>query len=228
MTEVPSLWSFIANADWVVKAVLLLLLAASIASWNIILQRYQILKQAKRLADDFDKEFWSGIDLVEYYQQLRRGSAQAEGMAGIFQAGFHEYSEKVLPGFMAQDRLARVARSMQAVQVRCLERLSGHSDWLATIGSISPYVGLFGTVWGIMSAFRSLGVVQQASISMVAPGIAEALIATAIGLLVAIPAVVAFNRISTQLDSLEGRYGNFHDELLNILDRQSNQEQIHD
>lgn len=221
MTAAPSLWSFVVHADGVVKSVLFLLALASVFSWSIILQRFRLLKQEKQQMRLFEDQFWSGIDLTACYHQLETSHEPLTGLAQIFRAGFAEFCQKRnLPLGHAQ-RMQGVLRALRSEQTRYLEQLAGKSDWLATIGSISPYVGLFGTVWGIMTSFRSLGLVQQASISMVAPGIAEALIATAAGLLAAIPAVVAYNRLSARLDALAASCDNFSDELLNILQRQN-------
>jgi biopolymer transport protein TolQ len=220
MTAAPSLWSFVANADTVVKTVLLILVFASVFSWTIILQRSRALKEAKQQMRDFEETFWSGIDLTDYYKRLQAEGRKATGLAQVFQAGFKEFLQKKSQQVGVAQCVQGIARAMRSTQARYMEGLAGRSDWLATIGSISPYVGLFGTVWGIMSAFRSLGLVQQATISMVAPGIAEALIATAIGLLAAIPAVIAHNRFSSQLEAIETNCLNFNDELLNILQRQ--------
>ena len=220
MTAAPSLWSFIANADSVVKIVLLILVMASVFSWTIILQRARAIKQAKLLMREFEETFWSGIDLTDYYRRLQTEGRKSTGLSQVFQAGFCEFLQRQAGHGIAAQRIQGVARAMRSTQARYMENLTGRSDWLATIGSISPYVGLFGTVWGIMSSFRSLGLVDQASISMVAPGIAEALIATAIGLLAAIPAVVAHNRFASQLEAIAINMDNFSDELLNILQRQ--------
>lgn len=225
MIATPSLWSFVAHADTVVKAVLLILVLASVFSWTIILQRSRALKQAKLQLSNFEDTFWSGIDLTEYYHRLQADGQKNTGLSQVFQAGFREFLQKPTGHVAQAQHVQGIARAMRSTSARYLENLTGRSDWLATIGSISPYVGLFGTVWGIMSAFRSLGLVQQASISMVAPGIAEALIATAIGLLAAIPAVVAHNRFSSQLDGIGTSMDNFSDELLNILQRQVEQPQ---
>jgi biopolymer transport protein TolQ len=231
MTVAPSLWSFVANADTVVKVVLLILVMASVFSWTIILQRARAIKQAKRLMHEFEDTFWSGIDLTDYYRRLQMEGPKSTGLSQIFQAGFREFLQKKTGHGLSAQHIQGIARAMRSTQARYLENLVGRSDWLATIGSTSPYVGLFGTVWGIMSAFRSLGLVQQASISMVAPGIAEALIATAIGLLAAIPAVVAHNRFASELEAIGMNIDNFSDELLNILQRevvdQSNEELAH-
>jgi biopolymer transport protein TolQ len=224
MTDAPSLWSFVANADAVVKTVLIILVLASVFSWTIIVQRAKAIKQAKLLMREFEDTFWSGIDLSDYYRQLEAQGNRSVGLSQIFQAGFREFLQKQAQHTVGVQRLQGIARAMRSTQARYLEDLSGRSDWLATIGSISPYVGLFGTVWGIMSSFRSLGMVQQATISMVAPGIAEALIATAIGLLAAIPAVVAHNRFTAQLEAIGINMDNFSDELLNILQRQVEQQ----
>lgn len=219
MLTSPSLWSFVANADAVVKTVLTILVLASVCSWAMIFSRSRALKKAKQQMRLFEDTFWSGIDLQEYYQRLQTERRESAGLKQVFLAGFREFLQKDGQPVVGPQRTQSIARAMRSSQARYLEDLTGRSDWLASIGSISPYVGLFGTVWGIMSSFRSLGLVQQASISMVAPGIAEALIATAVGLLVAIPAVVAHNRFSARLEGIETNMDNFSDELLNILQR---------
>ena len=218
----PSLWSFIVDAGPVVKAVMLILLAASVASWTIIIQRAALLKRTRKEVDNFERRFWSGIDLNQLYQQLSPHSDELSGLAAIFYAGFHEFTRlKRQAGVSPTAIMEGVQRAMRIAQARDVDNLEKHLSFLATVGSTSPYVGLFGTVWGIMTAFRSLGAVQQATISMVAPGISEALIATAIGLFAAIPAVIAYNYFANELERLTNSYDTFQQEFSNVLHRQA-------
>ena len=217
-----SLISLVMRASTVVQLVMLVLLAGSILSWVIIIIKYRFLKQAKADAERFEDQFWSGINLAELYQRISKRKDELSGMARIFETGFAEYirMHKRASG-NTEMLLAGVQRSMKVALAREEERLESNLSWLATIGSISPYVGLFGTVWGIMRSFTALGAVQHASLSMVAPGIAEALIATAMGLFAAIPAVVGYNRYAEQVNRLVGAYENFAEEFATILQRQS-------
>ncbi len=209
MTPEASLWSFISDASVTVKVVLAILFCASIASWAIILQKILLFKKVLKNCREFEKTFWTG-DLNKIYQSL----AQVQGISGL-QALFHDgYKE-----FRRANDLEITRRAMRIVQTKEIADLEKQLPFLATVGSISPYVGLFGTVWGIMNSFRALGTVQQASIAMVAPGIAEALIATAVGLFAAIPAVIAYNRFSQRLDQCQQHYEIFQEELLNIFQR---------
>ncbi len=217
MTAEPSLWSYIANADAVVKTVILILVAASIASWTLIFQRLALFKRVRREMRVFEDEFWSGVSLADLF---RRAGKNAKGMTAIFKAGYDEYQHLTATTQNNTELMRGVKRAMHISTQQQLEKLESNVSFLATVGSTSPYVGLFGTVWGIMSAFRALGSVQQASISMVAPGISEALIATAIGLFAAIPAVIAYNRFSTELDTIFQRYELFEEEFLVLLNRQ--------
>ncbi len=222
MTGGPSLWSFILNADFVVKIVMLILLCASIASWAIIIQRGLLLKRTQRDVKDFEQMFWSGIDLANLFNQMAEKKDRLSGMSSIFYAGFNEYTRlRQQPGANPEAVMEGAQRAMRIAQTREAENLEQNLAFLATVGSTSPYVGLFGTVWGIMTSFRALGAVQQASIAMVAPGISEALIATAIGLFAAIPAVIAYNRLSNQLDRISQDYDVFSDEFSNILHRKA-------
>jgi biopolymer transport protein TolQ len=208
----------ILQASPIVQFVMALLVAASVVSWAIILRKQQLLKAERLAADRFEDQFWSGGDLAALYRQLEAGSAS--GMAGLFVAGFREFSRlRKQPGLGAGQLLEGSRRSMRVAQLRETDRLEQNLSTLATIGSTSPYVGLFGTVWGIMSAFQALGNVQQATLAMVAPGIAEALIATAMGLFAAIPAVIAYNRYADQVGRLELRYDAFMEEFSTILQR---------
>ena len=216
MNSTPSLWSFVAHADWVVKTVLLILIAASVFSWTLIITKFQELKAAKARATEFNRLFWSGISLNDYFQSLHADSVR--GLARMFHATYHEF--KRLTGLSHMDRQStREALNSVLTRTReeAIERLEANSQWLATIGSVSPYVGLFGTVWGIMTSFQALGSVQSASISMVAPGIAEALIATAVGLFAAIPAVIAYNRLSHSIDQLDQQFERFQTSFSPIL-----------
>ncbi len=216
-----SLVTLILEASLLVQFVMLLLLGASVVSWFVIFQKKKLLKVVSAEASRFEDQFWSGGDLSELYTQLSRRHLEREGMEKVFETGFAEFarSYKVTtdPAFM----MASIQRSMKVVLSREEDKLESNLTLLATIGSISPYVGLFGTVWGIMNSFTALGTVQNASLNMVAPGIAEALIATAMGLFAAIPAVVAYNRYSDQVDRLVSRYENFMEEFTTVLQRQS-------
>lgn len=222
-----SFLTYFANAGLVVKLVLLLLVCASIASWTFILQRWLYLKDTRVATKDFEKVFWSGGDLTKLYNDSLRNAADARGMEVVFQAGFKEFLRlHKQPGMLAESIMESVKRAMRGAQMREQDKLETHLPVLATVGSISPYVGLFGTVWGIMLSFRALASVQQATISMVAPGIAEALIATAMGLFAAIPAVIAYNRYSNDINRLLNRFDTFQDEFANILFRQAQVSQM--
>jgi biopolymer transport protein TolQ len=208
----------ILHASLIVQFVMALLIAASVVSWAIIFRKRQLLKAERLAADRFEDDFWSGGDLAALYKSLEAGSAT--GMAGVFVAGFREFTRlRRQAGIGAGQLLEGSRRAMRVAQLRETDRLEQNLSTLATIGSTSPYVGLFGTVWGIMSAFQGLGNVQQATLAMVAPGIAEALIATAMGLFAAIPAVVAYNRYADQVGRLELRYDAFMEEFSTILQR---------
>lgn len=220
MNPETSLWSFITDAGLVVKAVLLILFCASIASWTIIIQHMLIFKKNFSSIDKFEQRFWSGVDLNELFRQIAN-QGHLSGLSALFHAGFQEF-RKLCMGANRHNVSAIIEgtkRAMNISQTRDLIRLEHGISFLATVGSISPYVGLFGTVWGIMTSFRAIGAVQQASIAMVAPGISEALIATAVGLFAAIPAVIAYNRFSNQLDRSAQQYEIFQEELITILHR---------
>jgi biopolymer transport protein TolQ len=208
----------ILQASLIVQFVMALLVGASVVSWAIIFRKRRLLKTERVAADEFEEQFWSGGDLSGLYKSLEGGSPT--GMAGVFVAGFREFSRlRRQAGIGAAELLEGSRRAMRVAQLRETDRLEENLSTLATIGSTSPYVGLFGTVWGIMSAFQGLGNVQQATLAMVAPGIAEALIATAMGLFAAIPAVVAYNRYADQVGRLELRYDAFMEEFSTILQR---------
>ena len=217
-----SLLTLILDASIVVKAVMLLLLATSIASWAVIIEKSRLLKQAAGAADEFEATFWSGGDLATMHSDIVRGDIKELGMAGIFQSGFREFGRLNEQTAINADQIVEGSRrSMRVSQLREVDRLEHHLAFLATVGSTSPYVGLFGTVWGIMNSFQSLGNVQSATLALVAPGIAEALIATAMGLFAAIPAVIAFNRYADTVGRLEVRYDTFMEEFTAILQRQA-------
>jgi biopolymer transport protein TolQ len=214
--------SLITGASVLVQMVMAGLLVASLLSWYYIFLKTFTFKRATRLADEFEKEFWSGGDLNELYQ--RAANARGAGtLERIFEAGFREFSKlRKQPGMDVAVVMDGTRRAMRATYQREMERLESHLSFLASVGSVSPYVGLFGTVWGIMNAFRGLANVAQATLGHVAPGIAEALIATAMGLFAAIPAVIAYNRFAGDLNRLATRFDSFMEELSNILQRQVN------
>ena len=215
-----TLFSLVTRASILVQIVMLILLSASVLSWIIIVLKSKVLKQATIEAARFEDQFWSGINLSDLYQQVKPKTDERAGMAKIFEAGFSEYARGQKKQGNSSMMLAGVQRSMKVAVAREEDRLDSHLSLLATIGSISPYIGLFGTVWGIMRSFIALGAVQSASLAMVAPGIAEALIATAMGLFAAIPAVIAYNRYAERVDRLSSSYENFAEEFATILQRQ--------
>ncbi|MFC6440431.1 protein TolQ [Bowmanella sp. JS7-9] len=209
------------QASLLVKLVMLSLLATSVLSWAFIFQRHRALSAAKAEMRRFEDKFWSGVDLSRFYQELSARSHNS-GMAALFCAGFKEFMRlRKSANMPPQAIMDGTYRSMRVVLSREVEDMERNLPFLATTGSISPYIGLFGTVWGIMNAFIALGEVQQATLAMVAPGIAEALIATAMGLFAAIPAVIAYNKFSNQVEKLENNYGNFMEEFSAILQRQT-------
>jgi biopolymer transport protein TolQ len=216
-----SFLSMLTNASFIVQLVLLLLLLASFMSWWFIFQRLFILRIAKKQAEEFEKEFWSGVDLGQLFLRLTAGRVVPRGMEKIFEAGFREYAKlKKQSGLDISSVMDGTRRAMRAAYQREVDTLERSLAFLATVGSVSPYVGLFGTVWGIMNSFRGLANVGQATLAHVAPGIAEALIATAMGLFAAIPAVIAYNRYTHDIDRLASRYESFMEEFSNILQRQ--------
>ncbi len=214
-----SILRLIVQASPVVQIVIALLLAASLVSWAIIFSKRMMVRRARNDAERFENSFWSGGDLATLYRSIEaRGGAT--GMESIFEFGFREFARLRQQGSAAADLLLEGARrAMRVAQLKETERLEHNLASLATVGSTSPYVGLFGTVWGIMSAFTSLSNVQQATLASVAPGIAEALVATAFGLFAAIPAVIAYNRYADQVSRLEMRYDAFMEEFSTILQR---------
>lgn len=222
MTYDTTLLAYFLQAGLVVKCVMVLLIGASIFSWAYILQRGFYLSDLYKAITKFETTFWSGEDLAKLYAESAKRKGTAEGIEAIFQAGFKEFLRfRRQSGIALATIIENTKRAMRVAQMREQDKLEQRLSFLAIVGSTSPYVGLFGTVWGIMQAFRALANVQQATISMVAPGIAEALIATALGLFAAIPAVIAYNRFITSVNRLLNRYDSFQEELTNILIRQS-------
>ncbi len=225
MNSQLSFIELILEASFVVQFVMLLLLAASVMSWTYIFYKRKELKQAMAIADEFEEEFWSGIELTALYKKLTDEALQPEGMEKIFLAGYQAYSRMhQTTGVSPEVKVESAQRAMRIALSRELDVLDEKLPFLATVGSTSPYIGLFGTVWGIMNSFRALGEIKQATLQHVAPGIAEALIATAIGLFAAIPAVIAYNRFSNRLDKLAGRYELFMDEFIVLLQRQAHKQ----
>jgi biopolymer transport protein TolQ len=218
MDEPLSLVKLIVEASVPVQIVIGILLLASLTSWAIIFRKGRTIGRARREAERFESRFWSGDDLAQLYRAIEaRGGAM--GMASIFEFGFREFARLRQSVADPEQLLEGSRRAMRVAQLKEIDRLEHSLATLATVGSTSPYVGLFGTVWGIMSAFSSLGNVQQATLAMVAPGISEALVATAIGLFAAIPAVVAYNRFADQVTRLELRFDAFIEEFSTILQR---------
>tara|TARA_Y100001956_G_C4115870_1_gene184857 strand:- start:1202 stop:1900 length:699 start_codon:yes stop_codon:yes gene_type:complete len=210
------------QASLLVKMVMLTLLGMSIASWAMIIKRSKVLSQASKDAESFEDKFWSGTDLSILYQNAKKRKDELSGTEEIFYSGFTEFarlrkSNSDSPDFIMEG----TGRSMRVAVAREVDELETNLPFLATVGSISPYIGLFGTVWGIMHAFIALGEVKQATLAMVAPGIAEALVATAMGLFAAIPAVMAYNRLSNKVGKLEHNYATFSEEFHSILHRQA-------
>ena len=216
-----SIINLVLHASVLVQLVMLLLLGLSVMSWFVIFRKRQIMIVARAAAKQFETRFWSGGDLAQFYKELSARSDRMRGMEGIFHAGFKEFVRlRQQPGLETRDIREGVQRAMRVALNRETEALEHHLPFLATVGSTSPYVGLFGTVWGIMNSFHALGNVNQATLAMVAPGISEALIATAMGLFAAIPAVIGYNRYSTETDRLVNRYDNFMEEFSSVLQRQ--------
>jgi biopolymer transport protein TolQ len=221
VTHDMSVLALITGASVLVQVVMLLLLLASILSWYYIFLKVFIFRRATQLADRFEKEFWSGVDLNDLYQRAVNARNSAGTLERVFESGFREFAKhRKQPGMDVSMVMDGVRRAMRATYQREMERLESHLSFLATVGSVSPYVGLFGTVWGIMNSFRGLANVAQATLGAVAPGIAEALIATAMGLFAAIPAVMAYNRFAGDINRLATRFDSFMEEFTNILQRQ--------
>lgn len=222
MTTDISIFELVLKASLVVQIVMALLILTSMYSWTVILYKRSVLKRARKELLQFERRFWSGTDLSELYKQISARRDKLSGMEAIFETGFREFIHLRKQGGLDSMSIVEGAqRAMRVALNREYEHLENHLSFLATVGSTSPYVGLFGTVWGIMNSFRSLGAATTASISDVAPGIAEALIATAIGLFAAIPAVIAYNRFANDLERVVGRYDNFVEEFSTVLQRQA-------
>ncbi|MDQ3732047.1 MAG: protein TolQ [Pseudomonadota bacterium] len=215
-----SIYHLIAGASLIVQLVMLVLLVASIVSWTVIVSKWTMIKDARTTADEFEERFWSGADLAKLYDQVR-SQEDLSGMEHIFVAGFKEYVRLHRENRLSTMAIADTAqRTMKVALSREIDSLEQYMSFLATVGSTSPYVGLFGTVWGIMNSFQGLSNVHQATLAAVAPGIAEALIATAMGLFAAIPAVIAYNHYSNGIERLINHYDNFVEEFTALLQRQ--------
>lgn len=221
MNSEMSILQLVIDASPVVQGVMIILLIASIMSWALIIGKTRQLRRARLLAEEFEEDFWGSSDISGTYSQLTMRRGTLDGLERIFEAGFSEFGrlrrktnndEVIMDG---SGRAMRIAVSREA------DIVEQHLPFLASVGSVSPYIGLFGTVWGIMNSFTALGNVQQATLAMVAPGIAEALIATAVGLFAAIPAVIFYNRFATDIDRLLNRYENFSEEFSTVLQRQA-------
>ena len=216
-----SIASLVMGASLLVKFVMLVLLLASLISWALIFVKRRELRKAKDEASKFEDRFWSSEDLTALFSSVSQRRGDTVGMEGVFEAGFSEFARlRKRDGIDPAMVLEGCQRSMRIEISRRIEELENHLPFLATVGSVSPHIGLFGTVWGIMNSFQALGNVHQATLAMVAPGISEALIATAMGLFAAIPAVIAYNRYSTSIDRLYARYEIFSEEFSAILQRQ--------
>jgi len=220
-----SLLTLLTGASLPVQVVMAILLISSLVSWWYIFLKLFMLRRAEAEAEEFERTFWAGGDLNRLHESItegRRSSQLVQGMASIFEAGFKEFARlKRQGGIESSDLMESSRRAMKAAFNREMDELDAHLPFLASVGSVSPYIGLFGTVWGIMNAFRGLANVAQATLAHVAPGIAEALIATAIGLFAAIPAVIAYNRFASNVDRLAVRYESFMEEFTNILQRRA-------
>jgi biopolymer transport protein TolQ len=222
VTQDLDFWSLVVNASVVVKLVMALLLAVSFMSWMFIFQKWIAIRRARAQTDAFEREFWGGNELQALYQGAVNARHSIGSLERIFEAGYREFAK--LRGQRGADAASMVdgaRRAMRATYQREMDLIESHLAFLASTGSVSPYVGLFGTVWGIMHSFRGLANVQQATLAQVAPGIAEALVATAIGLFAAIPAVVAYNRYAHDIERLAIRFESFMEEFSNILHRQA-------
>ncbi len=221
MNSDMSIMHLVLGASPIVQAVLVILAMASIFSWALILGKSRQLSRAQRLAEDFEQDFWGSSDISGTYSKLTMRRGTLDGLERIFEAGFSEFGRLRRKTGNDEIIMDGSGRAMRIAVSREAELMETHLPFLATVGSISPYIGLFGTVWGIMNSFTALGNVQQATLAMVAPGIAEALIATAVGLFAAIPAVIFYNRFATDVDRLLNRYENFAEEFSTVLQRQA-------
>src|SRR5207248_2869949 len=221
VTQDLDIWALILHASIVVKVVMVVLLAVSFMSWMFIFQKWFVLRRAVSQTLKFEREFWGGQDLNALYQGAVNHRHTIGSLERVFEAGYREFAKVRQSGTDVSDMVDGARRAMRATFQREMDFLERHLAFLASTGSVSPYVGLFGTVWGIMHAFRNLANVQQATLAQVAPGIAEALVATAIGLFAAIPAVVAYNRYSHDVERIGNRFESFMEEFSNILHRQA-------
>lgn len=226
MSAELSFFDLFLQASLLVKAVMITLLGFSVVCWAMIFQRRSALKQASKQLHEFEDKFWSGADLNKLYSEIN-ARQHISGIESLFTAGFKEFARLRKTHSQSPTMIVDgTHRAMRVALSREVDNLELHLPFMATVGSISPYIGLFGTVWGIMNSFIALGAVQQATLAMVAPGIAEALIATAMGLFAAIPAVMAYNRFSHNVEKLENSYGNFMEEFSSILQRQISPESL--
>ncbi len=221
-----SILELIVNASWAVQAIMALLLCVSVISWYYIFGKMFLIRTARKQTEEFEHSFWSRPDLNALYQSAANARHRTGSLERIFEAGFRDYVKLRSQNVESSDLVDSARRAMQATYQREIDYLESHLAFLASVGSVSPYVGLLGTVWGIMHAFRGLSNVQSATLAAVAPGIAEALVATAIGLFAAIPAVVAYNRYSHDIDRLSIHFESFMEEFSNILQRQAHH-QLH-
>ena len=222
MTNQAGLMNYFYDAGLIVKLVMLILLSASILSWTLIIQRSWFYKRNTKNFKDFIASFWNSSDLGKLYMQIDK-ERNIEGVTAIFYSGFKEFVRMRKQGKVIVENIVRVMQISCAKEAELLEQ---HLSIFASIGSIAPFVGLFGTVWGIMNSFQALGQAQQATIGMVAPGISEALIATALGLFTAIPAVLAYNRYSTKANGLLNKYDLFQEELIALIAEQQSEKNI--
>ncbi|MFV8835449.1 protein TolQ [Aquisalimonas sp.] len=214
-----SILQLVLDASLLVQAVMLILVLASVASWALMFRKRAVVNDAVETAEEFEDHFWSGGNLAEIYARVGSSEEANGGMERMFRAGFREFSRMRKQGASPEAQVEASQRAMRISLSREEDELESHLPFLATVGSTSPYIGLFGTVWGIMNSFRALGTQQQATLATVAPGIAEALIATALGLFAAIPAVIGYNRYASSVERLCGRYETFMEEFISILQR---------
>ena len=219
-----SIWGLFMAADWIVKTVMVVLILASVWSWAIIVDKGMKMRSLSRAATHFEEAFWSGGSLEDLYDRI--GSQPGDPMTGVFAAAMREWRRSAAKGLTSKGSEIRASLHQRIEQVmqlsisREMDRLEKHMTFLASVGSVAPFVGLFGTVWGIMNSFQSIAATKNTSLAVVAPGIAEALFATALGLIAAIPAVIAYNKISTDLGRYAGRLETFSSEFASILSRQ--------
>lgn len=214
-----SILRLITDASLLVQIVMLILVLSSLISWTLIFIKFKELRDAKRHTKEFEDRFWSGISLKQFHSELK-DSRPHRGLDRVFYDGYQEFSRMTQKASLSSDGVVIAAqRAMRVAESRELDRFDHHLSFLATVGSTSPYIGLFGTVWGIMNSFLSIGQMKQATLAVVAPGIAEALIATAFGLFAAIPAVIAYNNLSDSVDRLAVSFENFREEFVSLLDR---------